>query len=216
MNNIQNIQNIIDRITPEIQKDMESLHFCADLHHGHPKIIDICKRPVTKEEHDNWLINEVINKWVKRNHTLYLAGDVSMAKREEAEKFLDKLNGSKFLILGNHDKNINNSTRFKQITQIKDFTYSKFGLNIHIVICHFPFYSWNRKVHGSWHLYGHVHGRLAIPGLAFDIGVDNPELRKITGGVYRPLNLFEIINLMNEKQKLIELENNQLNHSIYK
>jgi calcineurin-like phosphoesterase family protein len=26
---------------------------------------------------------------------------------------------------------------------------------------HYPMRSWDRKTRGSWHLYGHVHGRLA-------------------------------------------------------
>lgn len=223
-------KNILEKITPEIQKDMESIHFCADLHHGHPKIIDICNRPVYLDQkimdelkrknindpeynvyndkeyerlidplHNEWLVREVINKWVSKKDTLYFGGDLSLAKRSEAEKFIDRLNGNKFLIIGNHDKNIHNSTRFSQITQIKDFTYSRLGINIHIVLCHYPLASWNRKIHGSWHLYGHVHGRFKNNGLSFDIGIDNPELLVITGGVHRPLNLFEIVKIMEEK-----------------
>jgi len=224
----------LNKITPEIQQDLETIWFTADLHHGHPKIVGICNRPVYLEQtfieelknkhkddpkwdmirdpewkraidplHNEWLVKEVVNKWVGKKHTLFLIGDCSMAKRSEAEKFLDRLNGNKFLIIGNHDKNIDNSTRFSQTTLRKDFTYSRFGLNIHIVLDHFPLLSWNRKVHGSWHLFGHVHGRLQTNvGLSFDIGIDNPELHKITGGVHRPLNLFEVIKLMNEKYKI--------------
>ena len=112
-------KNILGLITPEIKADMETIHFCADLHHGHPKIIDICNRPVflkdkdvahipaekrslkfpeykrlRNAQHDEWLVKEVINKWVQKNHSLYLLGDVSMAKRVDAEKFLDRLNGN--------------------------------------------------------------------------------------------------------------------------
>jgi calcineurin-like phosphoesterase family protein len=212
--------NKLSKITPECKADMETFHFTADLHHSHPKIVEICNRPIFipyyngeksmknpdyKQKidiiHNEWLTNEVINKWVDKKHTLFIIGDVTMDKREKAEKFIDKLNGNKFLILGNHDKNIHNSTRFNQITQIKDFTYSNFGLNIHIVCCHYHMLSWNRKIHGSWHLFGHVHGRLNQDiGLAFDVGIDNPELHKITGGIYRPLNLYEIVKIMDEKQ----------------
>jgi len=225
-------EDILEKINPDIQKDMETIWFTADLHHGHAKIIQICGRPITlsntqlaqfKEEernlqnyeykkqlnivHNNWLTNEVINKWVQRKDTIYFVGDFSMAKRVDAERFADRLNGNKFLILGNHDKNIHNSTRFTQITIRKDFTYSRFGINIHIVLDHYPLTSWNRKIHGSWSLYGHVHGRLKNSGLSFDVGIDNPELHAITGGYYRPLNLFEIVKIMEEKKKMID--NNQ-------
>lgn len=220
------------KITAEMIADMETIWFCADLHHGHPKIVNICNRPIylsdelnemfrLKEKdsegyrmekdplwkaeinklHDEWLVREVINKWVQKKHELYLVGDVSLAKRKEAEKFLDRLNGNKFLILGNHDKNIHNSTRFNQITQIKDFSYSRFGLNIHIALCHYPLASWNRKPHGAWHLYGHVHGRFKNDGLSFDVGIDNWELLEFTGGVYRPINLYEVCQIMTKKQK---------------
>ena len=123
-----------------------------------------------------------------------------MAKRKDAEKFLDRLNGQKTLILGNHDKNIKNSTRFAQITQIKDFNYSRQSINIHIVLCHYPMHSWDRKVHGSWHLYGHVHGRLDIPGLAMDVGIDHPQMN------YKPINLYEVCQIMDKKQQNYEKE----------
>ena len=58
-----------------------------------------------------------------------------MMKRKEAEKFIDRLNGNKFLILGNHDKNIHNSTRFSQITQIKDFSFKRKNIDIKIALC---------------------------------------------------------------------------------
>lgn len=227
----QQTTNILEKITPEIRKDMETFHFIADLHHGHPKIIDICKRPVFLSDeqlsdipeekrsikfpefrrrlslaHDEWLVKEVINKWVGKNHTLMLLGDVSLAKKVDAEKFLDRLNGNKFLIEGNHDKNINNSTRFTQRTIRKDFSYSRFGINIHIVLDHFPMLSWNRKVHGSWQLYGHVHGRLKNFGHSFDVGVDNTELHEITGGYHRPLNLFEIVTIMETRRPIDPME----------
>lgn len=226
----QSAKKILEKITPEIQKDMESIWFTADLHHGHPKIIDICNRPIYLDRkimdelkrknandpeynvyddreykrlidplHNEWLVKEVINKWVSKKDTLFFLGDLSMAKRVIAEKFIDRLNGNKFLIIGNHDKNIHNSTRFSQRTIRKDFTYSRLGINIHIVLDHFPLTSWNRKVHGSWQLYGHEHGRIKNSGLSFDVGIDNPKLLTITGGVHRPLNLFEIVKIMEAK-----------------
>jgi calcineurin-like phosphoesterase family protein len=219
------VKKIIENITPEIRKEMETIWFTADLHHGHPKIVDICNRPVPlpknfkeyydeneinpsynkwkdpewKNEmnsiHDEWIIKEVFNKYIGRKDTVYILGDLSQAKRVDAEKFIDRLNGNKFLILGNHDKNIQNSTRFSQIIQIKDFTFSRPGINIHIALCHYPMHSWNRKPHGSWHLYGHVHGRYKNPGLSLDVGIDNSEIN------WRPINLYELTILMGEKER---------------
>lgn len=192
---------ILSLITPEAKKVMETIWFAADYHHAHPKIVDICNRPTTREEHEEWLIREVHNKWVQRKHVVYLLGDLSFANRTSTEKFVNRLNGEKFMILGNHDKSAAGLPQFTQITQIKDFTFSQFGLNIHIVLAHYPLASWNRKPHGAWHLYGHVHGRYKLPGLAFDVGIDNSEIHQFPGGGWRPINLYEVCQIMQDKAR---------------
>ena len=169
-----------------MRTDNEAKHifFSADFHFLHPKIVGICSRPTTIEYHDEWLLDR-INSVVGKKDTLYILGDVSMGNRIKTEKILDKMRGKKILILGNHDNSIRNSTRFEYVTQIHDFTFTSPSYNnIHIVLCHYPFNSWNRKVHGSAHLYGHVHGRLKGVGLSFDIGVDAND--------YYPLNLEQV------------------------
>jgi calcineurin-like phosphoesterase family protein len=223
-------RDILDKITPEIKKEMESIHFTADLHAHHPKIVMNTNRPVylSREEqaeidilnkeralldedyniynsaeykhyisprNDEWLIKEVINGTVGKKDKLYILGDVTMANKKVSDKFLDRLNGDKSLIVGNHDSNIAKSTRFGEITQIKDFTFSRKeeGINIHIVLCHYPMMSWNRRVHGSWMLFGHVHGRLEGVGRSHDVGIDNLD------NMHRPLNLYQICNIMAAK-----------------
>jgi calcineurin-like phosphoesterase family protein len=155
------------------------------------------------EEHEEWLIKEVWNKWIQRKHVVYILGDLSFANRAGTEKFINRLNGEKFMILGNHDKSAAGLPQFTQITQIKDYTFSQFGLNIHIVLAHYPLASWNRKPHGAWHLYGHVHGRYKLPGLAFDVGIDNSEIHQFPGGGWRPINLYEVCQIMQDKARNI-------------
>lgn len=169
-----------------MRTDEEAKHiwFTSDLHLLHPKIVNICNRPTTIEDHDQWLIDH-INSVVNKRDELYILGDISMANREKTEKLLDKINGKKFLIEGNHDNSIKSSTRFQHTTQIHDFNFNSPSYsNIHLVLCHYPMQSWNRKVHGSGHLYGHVHGRLPGVGLSFDVGVD--------ANGYFPLNLEQV------------------------
>lgn len=224
------IEEKLKNVSPETRKEMETIWFTADLHHGHPKIVPICNRPVYfepkmhdyflnkeveglekdpdfkiwndrewKEEmskiHDQWLVKEIFNKWIKNKHTVYILGDLSQAKRIEAEKFIDRLNGNKFLILGNHDRNIDTSTRFSQITQIKDFKFKRPDITINIALCHYPMASWDKKPHGAWHFYGHVHGRFKNRDLSLDVGIDNPEIG------WRPLNLWEAAEIMAVKEK---------------
>lgn len=191
-------KDILDKITPEIRKEMESIWFSSDLHHGHNKIVNICNRPTCPQDQTEWLVRDVVNRYVKKNDTLYLLGDVSMAKKSEAEKFIDRLNGNKFLVPGNHDKNIKNSTRFFGIESVKDFKFNRGDINIHIVLCHYPMLSWNRRIHGAWHLYGHVHGRNPGVGRSLDVGIDN------ASNMYRPVNLYEVCMIMALKEAFTE------------
>ena len=100
---------------------MESIWFTADLHAQHPKIVDICNRPVYLSErelkengvkvkdvsdpaykilinkaNDEWLV-KTINDTVGNRDTLYILGDVTMANKIASDKFLDRLNGDKRL-----------------------------------------------------------------------------------------------------------------------
>lgn len=166
-------------------KEVDKIWFSSDLHFLHPKIIDICNRPTTIEEHDEWLLDR-INSKVKKNDTFYMLGDVSLGSKEKTEKILDKMNGNKILILGNHDKNIEHSTRFKEIKQMKNFNFhSESHKNIHIILCHYPLATWDRIMYGSYHLFGHCHGRMNGIGNSFDIGVDCND--------WYPLSLREVL-----------------------
>lgn len=185
-----------------IREEMQHVWFSADHHDSHDKIIEICSRPTTVADHREWLIETVLNAHVGKKDKLYLLGDLSFGPRKEVEsKFISKIRGSKTLILGNHDRNLRNSTYFAEITQRKNFTFSRGGLNIHIVLDHFPLASWDRKPYGSWHLHGHTHGRFVNHGLSWDVGIDN--WRTLTllddthiNNLWKPISLYEVTLLM--------------------
>ena len=58
-----------------MRTDEEAKHifFSGDLHFLHKKITDICNRPTTIEEHDEWLINR-FNSVVNKKDDLYKIG----------------------------------------------------------------------------------------------------------------------------------------------
>jgi hypothetical protein len=62
-----------------------------------------------------------------------------------------------------------------------------------IVLCHYALRVWNRSNHGSWHLYGHSHGRLLETpnSLSMDVGVDTHD--------FRPWHYDEIADIMRKK-----------------
>lgn len=169
--------------------------FTADTHFLHPKIIDICGRPTTIKNHDEWLI-DIWNSTVDKKDTIYILGDFSLGNRKRSEIILDKLHGNKVLILGNHDESIKNSTRWFYVTQIKDLTpkvedENGNSISTHIVLCHYPLASWNRKPWGSMHLYGHVHGRFQNHGMSIDVGID--------ANNYKILTLEEVLDKLSKR-----------------
>ena len=188
----------LETLSQEAKESLSTIWFTADYHHGHPPIIKHANRPINKDDHDDWIIEEVHNKYIEKKDRVYMLGDITMARRKEAEIFLGRLKGQKFLIKGNHDRNIHNSPQFAKIDSMMDFNYKQFGLDIQMVLCHYPMMSWNKSFHGAWSLYGHVHGRLKHPYLGLDVGIDNDDIAK-----YRPINLMEIIKWMLEKEQLI-------------
>ncbi|HJQ13673.1 MAG TPA: hypothetical protein VJ830_02910, partial [Anaerolineales bacterium] len=49
-----------------------------------------------------------------------------------------------------------------------------------IVLCHYSMQVWDRSSHGSWHLFGHSHGKLTGVGMSFDVGVDCTEFMPLS------------------------------------
>jgi len=111
----------LDNLSSEAKESLSTIWFAADYHHGHAAIIKHANRPINKDDHDEWIINEVHNKYVEKKDRIYLLGDITMARRKEAEIFLGRLKGQKFLVKGNHDKNIHNSSQFAKIDNMMDF-----------------------------------------------------------------------------------------------
>jgi len=83
---------------------MSTMFFTADLHFGHARIIELCNRPFeSTEEMDEALIanwNAVVGD---PDDLVWVLGDYALGKRQHALTYLDRLNGRKILVIGNHD-----------------------------------------------------------------------------------------------------------------
>ena len=122
----------------------------SDLHFGHAKIIELAKRPFSSVEEMN---EQMVLRWnsvVDSEDEVFFGGDFMFSKKDE---WFDRLNGTKLLILGNHDHSATRHLPWNGIVQRLELSYKE----VHFVIDHYPLEDWNRKMHNSIHLYGHVH-----------------------------------------------------------
>lgn len=169
----------------------ERVWFTADTHFNHKNIckytgrgelFGLDKDNPDMNEHDKMLIS-LWNSTISKKDTVYILGDFSFLNRECTEKLLGKLNGSKHIILGNHDQSVRGlENYFKSVSQIKTVTFKKTifpFLDENFIVCmsHFPMYNWERMEHGAVHLHGHCHGSIddineASKEFRVDVGFD--------------------------------------------
>jgi calcineurin-like phosphoesterase family protein len=174
--------------------------FTADHHFAHANIIKFCDRPFkTVTEMDNTMIARW-NSVVGLNDTVYHLGDFTL----NVDTFTDaisQLNGMIKILPGSHDQrwlagNPQNVTSWpghpvEVLPQLVELDFPELGDGKHpqtIVLCHYAMRSWPKSFHGSWHLYGHSHGRLPQYGLSFDVGVDCTD--------FQPISLDEVTERM--------------------
>lgn len=173
---------------------MQQIWFTSDSHFQHENIIKYCDRPYNSvEEMDEDLVKQW-NDNVAPGDIVWHLGDIGWFKNEEqADKFLNRLHGQINLILGNHDKKfLKRCNRFTKVCT--DYTGKIRGHIFHLY--HYPVLSWNRKFHGSIHLFGHTHNSIVHPDKnAFDVGVDAFK--------YRPINYDEVIERVNRDHETI-------------
>lgn len=195
-----------------------SIFFTSDTHFYHKAIIGYCNRPVPPISDTNddptaqvLMMNEwLISRWnavVKPEDEVWHLGDFVFCGKEKLFGVLDRLNGRKNLVLGNHDYGA--SKYLLQVAATKPYFesiqhYKFLRLNISyeaddgstqqyvqsMVLSHFPILSWDGMAHGSWMLHGHCHGSIDhtwnSTGLRMDVGVDAED------NGYAPVSLAQI------------------------
>ena len=161
MNN--NINALLDRAFFSLyNSNIMKTYITSDLHLGHANIMKFCPTSRARFNNDVDCMNETIvaewNQIVQPEDRVYILGDVAFMSANVAASYLARMNGTKILIVGNHDSKLLKDPAFRgeflEIHKYYDLRY-----NGHfIVMSHFPFLEWDRMHRGSLHFYGHVHG----------------------------------------------------------
>ena len=145
-----------------------SVFFTADTHFGDHRTINIQKRPfATVAEMDAVLI-ERWNTVVGPDDVVWHLGDVAW-RAADVTGLLARLHGTKHLLRGNNDPD--DTAAAPGWASVGD--YVEMALDgYRLVLCHYPFRSWNGQHKRAINLHGHSHGRLKPMPRQFDVGVD--------------------------------------------
>lgn len=117
----------------------------------------------TVEEMNEYIISQW-NKKVRRNDEVVILGDFSIEGGEKTSDLLRKLNGRKYLIIGNHDRFIRDKnfdrSLFKWMEPYMELNDNKRK----VILSHYPIFCYDgqyrRNEQGepmTYMLYGHVH-----------------------------------------------------------
>lgn len=151
--------------------DKQNILFISDQHVAHKKVIEYDKRPFKDIDEMHM---EFIKRWnsvVGDDDIVYNLGDLSFGGLEVTKWFVHSLKGKIIHIMGNHDK-MKDIIKLDRMDEVHEYGTEIWvkdeetdGLRgchgyQHIIMSHYPIFSWNRSHYGSWHLHGHTHGSL--------------------------------------------------------
>lgn len=85
------------------------IYFTSDWHLGHANVINFSKRPFTDLDNMHAALISNFNKIVTPDSVTYFLGDIVFLGSEKSKELIDQLNGTKILVLGNHDKGVESS-----------------------------------------------------------------------------------------------------------
>jgi calcineurin-like phosphoesterase family protein len=142
-------------------------YFTSDTHFGDHRVLNLYPRPYASTAD---MDQDLIRRWnavVSPDDELWHLGDFARTARVAAA-VLPQLNGRKHLITGNNDPGAETAEGWESIQP-----YAEIERNgAFLVLCHYPFRSWNRQHRGALNLHGHSHGRMKPLPRQCDVGVD--------------------------------------------
>lgn len=192
----------------------KKIYFTSDWHVGHENVLKFDQRPFKNLEEMHEELIKRFNHFVPKHGLIYFAGDMGWNHNGLLKSVIDRLNGTKVLVRGNHDGNFNAmySAGFDVVIDKAQLVIQ----NSIVTITHCPLQgifredvsgmsgalpneNWHKETKhknkysindfGQFHLHGHIHarkgnGKKVIDGRQMDIGV--------AAWDYRPVRFEEV------------------------
>lgn len=177
-------------------------YFTSDLHFYHKNVIKYCTRPYADVNEMNEMLIKNWNEVVRPEDEVYIMGDMFFCGSAKAEDILNRLMGTKILILGNHDWDLMKPHRIERfkITAVKSMTLEIDGQTVNM--SHFPYlgggdsseeerFQKERLIDdGRILLCGHVHEIWATKDKMINVGVDVRD--------FKPMSEEQLIKIMRD------------------
>ena len=127
---------------------------------------------------EDYMNEAMVKEWndlIEPEDLVYILGDVAFLPAQKAAETVNRLNGTKILVEGNHDRKALNDPTFrrcfKEVHKYLDINYN----GTKVVMFHYPILEWDQMHRGAVHFHGHLHG--GISGMekyrAVDVGMDS-------------------------------------------
>ena len=208
----------MDKLNITLKPD-QKIFFSSDQHFGHRNVVKFCNRPYADEKEMGKALIENWNKVVGENDIIITMGDFFWFNDSHSiKKVVNQLNGTIYMVLGNHDKKesfrrcdpekliiVDGVTHIFLRCEDENRWYEK---TFEIVCCHYPLMTWSHRDRGAINLFGHIHSGWMrscddydqmLPlwrGQQLDVGVDN---QNFTPVVFEDV----LAQLADEKRKLL-------------
>lgn len=192
--------------TIDLTEYQSKLFFTSDTHFNHFKIAKYCNRPFASREEMNKALIDNWNKVVPKDGIVIHCGDFmlnhSLKNEKDYDKIANKLNGTIYLVRGNHDiiRLRENYQTENHIVWVGDILNIQIG-DQKIVASHYPLLCFPYQ----YNVFGHVHtledGKVHGPDSPFSDFLRICEYRQYDVGVdqngYKPVAWKEIAKKIN-------------------
>ena len=152
--------------------------YTGDTHFGHASVIDHCQRPFADVRQMDEAMISNWNAAVRDDDLVFHVGDFAMNLGDESRvrEIFGRLRGRKRLILGNHDLdrkgNVHSTIAALDWDARPEHAAETKDGGQRIYLNHYAGRTWPAAHHGSYHFFGHSHGKMPALGRSRDVGVD--------------------------------------------
>ena len=183
-----------------MSKDRKGQFFTSDWHVGHANVLVFDNRPFKDLNHMHEVLVNNYNATVTQDDVCYFLGDMGLGNSDALKNVISRLNGTKVLVLGNHDKGVNSMYNIGFDVVINSASLVVAGKQVTMSHCPLrgiqredvsqmrgskPFESWHGESRhdnyslpdwGQYHLHGHIHstpnnGKPRSTNRQWDVGV---------------------------------------------